>query len=1017
LTVLLFILLTVCTPAFHCYGQYIENRFTHYTSNDGLPEGDKGAIVQDSAGYIWICTENGLARFDGYSFKVYRYNSADTNSLRENRLVHLFMDSRNRLWVLSFHWLHLYHPDGEWFEHFRLDDANSDMLVRACRERNNKMILATQHRLYEFDEINKKFNLYTPANLTYDGFSSYAKDENNIEWISGNFGLAMYDPTSRTLRLFDSSVFPHLKGENTSCGEIIILQNDNLLVSTYNQGLILFNSKTFRFKHYPVKKMNPFFPVKNAVAERTDCIYKLNDSIILCSVGGGISTLNWHIDSMSCFLPDKYNPASLMEKDTRIRGIFRDRDGIIWVGGRNLEKYDYKDFNFNEITENMVRRCRDSLGIFEELFRTADGEFLMGNHGGKRLYDPGTGVLHNLDEIPYHRTTNFNEDARGNIWCYKAPGIFTFKITKSTITSPKFFQIPYAYHGLHDVKLDGKGRVLAATSAGLVIFDTTSKQFTLLNSNSALQSQLGNSHCLCICPDHNQCSWIGTVRGLNKIENDGFTVVQYNKNKKIGKLLQDCWINDIKEDSKGIIWFATNEHGIGRLDPIKDSLSFFSTEQGLPTCKFENICIDSEDNLWALTFNGNIVLLNTKTLNNKICTPEEGFPHPDNVRTIHYSQYTKSVYILTNNSIIEIKGKIAPYKYNFPSPVITDFAVFDKEKPLASNNKLTLQYNENFINIRFACLQYHNNSQIKYAYKLEGVDKHWVYCNFKRSAPYTNLDPGTYNFYVKAQSPDGIWNTQPTRLTIVVRPPFWQTWWFYMLDALAAAATVFWVIRLYIERRLHKQRLEFEKNQAISDERLRIASDIHDDLGAGLTSIRLLSEIANLKTTADSAAKTEIEKIVKSAENLSDNLKEIIWTMKTEHDRLDDFIIYIRAYANQFFDDTSIVFHFNQPKLIRTDTLPGELRRNLLFCIKEAFNNVVKHAHAKNVSLTIEVYENTLMIQIKDDGVGIDLHKENRYGNGLMTMKKRLEKFGGSMEIRVDKGTLLIFKVPIRKPI
>ena len=198
MTVLLFILLTVCTPAFHCYGQYIENRFTHYTSNDGLPEGDKGAIVQDSAGYIWICTENGLARFDGYSFKVYRYNSADTNSLRENRLVHLFMDSRNRLWVLSFHWLHLYHPDGEWFEHFRLDDANSDMLVRACRERNNKMILATQHRLYEFDEINKKFNLYTPANLTYDGFSSYAKDENNIEWISGNFGLAMYDPTSRT---------------------------------------------------------------------------------------------------------------------------------------------------------------------------------------------------------------------------------------------------------------------------------------------------------------------------------------------------------------------------------------------------------------------------------------------------------------------------------------------------------------------------------------------------------------------------------------------------------------------------------------------------------------------------------------------------------------------------------------------------------------------------------------------------------------------------------------------------
>lgn len=310
---------------------------------------------------------------------------------------------------------------------------------------------------------------------------------------------------------------------------------------------------------------------------------------------------------------------------------------------------------------------------------------------------------------------------------------------------------------------------------------------------------------------------------------------------------------------------------------------------------------------------------------------------------------------------------------------------------------------------------------------MEGIDKDWVYCNYERDAPYTHLPPGHYVFKVKAQSPDGVWNNTPTLLAIIISPPFWQTWWFYLADALAAITLVFFTVRVYTERKLGLQRIELahqkieiEKLHAVSKERMRIASDMHDDIGAGLTSIRLLSEVANMKAGKDSPIKSEIEKIVKSAGSFSDNLREIIWTMNTRYDKLEDFIIYVRSYAVEFFDDSPIKFLFNSPVSIPEITMPGELRRNLFLCIKEALHNIVKHAYATEASLTFNVVENPdrtgqvmLYTEIRDNGKGINTNQINKFGNGLNTMKERLNRLGSYLEIEVNNGTKLVFKINI----
>jgi signal transduction histidine kinase len=179
--------------------------------------------------------------------------------------------------------------------------------------------------------------------------------------------------------------------------------------------------------------------------------------------------------------------------------------------------------------------------------------------------------------------------------------------------------------------------------------------------------------------------------------------------------------------------------------------------------------------------------------------------------------------------------------------------------------------------------------------------------------------------------------------------------------------------------------------------------------------LRLLSEVANLKAGNDIVAKSEIEKIVKSTAHLSENLRQIIWMMNTSFDKLEDFIIYVRTYAVEFFDNSGIKFQFNKPIIIPEMQISGELRRNLFLCIKEALNNIVKHSRATEAALSLDVVSNLLFIEIRDNGIGIDSDQVNKFGNGLKSMKDRLNKCGSNLKINTNNGTTLIFEIDVQK--
>lgn len=225
-----------------------------------------------------------------------------------------------------------------------------------------------------------------------------------------------------------------------------------------------------------------------------------------------------------------------------------------------------------------------------------------------------------------------------------------------------------------------------------------------------------------------------------------------------------------------------------------------------------------------------------------------------------------------------------------------------------------------------------------------------------------------------------------------------------------------WIERLREQGRLKldNERKEFEKQVAVLEakqqERNRISADMHDELGSGVTAIRLMSEIVKAKMKETTLP--EIEKISQSANELLNKMNTIIWTMVSSNDTLENLVAYMRAYAVEFFESTPIVCHFNTPPSIPAKALSGEKRRNLFLAMKEALNNVLKHSQAANVTIDIQV-ENKLLITISDDGIGINLEKLRKFGNGLHNMKKRIESIEGGFMIENQQGTRTVFELKI----
>ncbi len=373
-------------------------------------------------------------------------------------------------------------------------------------------------------------------------------------------------------------------------------------------------------------------------------------------------------------------------------------------------------------------------------------------------------------------------------------------------------------------------------------------------------------------------------------------------------------------------------------------------------------------------------------------------------------------WILTSSGIIKINpsSETSPQSFRAKILLAEVRAGRDSMDVLIENPKIF--YSQNDLMFRWAAPTFMDEKQTRYRYWLEGSKTDdWSEPSTEAMLRFINLAPGKYVFHIKANFPNGLYPDTETRYLFEILPPWWQTWWFNALVIIVTSAIAALFVRSYVRKKLENQRHILEKRQAIEKERRRIASDMHDDLGAGLTSIRFLSEKVKQSSGIDTAKK-EIGKIANISGELFENMNEIIWAMNEKNDTLEDLLFYTRTYAKEYCEENKLECLDNFPENIPAIFVSGEVRRNIFLTIKESLHNVVKHSGATQVELQANITDQ-VTIMIKDNGKGYP-HAENGHqsaGNGLINMRRRIDSIGGQFVMSNGKGLSIVIKVPLQK--
>jgi signal transduction histidine kinase len=330
--------------------------------------------------------------------------------------------------------------------------------------------------------------------------------------------------------------------------------------------------------------------------------------------------------------------------------------------------------------------------------------------------------------------------------------------------------------------------------------------------------------------------------------------------------------------------------------------------------------------------------------------------------------------------------------------------------------------------LRYTAPSFTAAEKVRFRRRLEGLEENWSEPTAERFAPYSYLPPGDYTFRVIACNNDGLWNEQGATLAFTVLPAFYQTWWFSSLAVLAGAGAV-GGIAYGISRRRHRHRLEhLERQRALERERARIARDIHDDLGASLTRITLLSQSVGAELEVPTQARADVDQIYQTARDLTRAMDEIVWAVNPKHDTLDSLVTYLGRFAQSFMSTAGIRCRLEAPMEFPHTSLTSEIRHNVFLAFKEALNNVIKHAKATEVRVLLELERDRFTLTLVDNGCGFDREQRaprsaegaesarTASGNGLMNMQRRLEEISGLCKVITapGEGTRVEFSIPFK---
>jgi len=815
-------------------------RFEHLTIEDGLSQNSAFALFQDRQGYLWIGTQDGLNRYDGYGFTVFKNQPENPNSISQDKILELFQDSQGVIWIGTWGGgLNRFDPTTQSFIRYQNDpddptSLSHDLVDVILEDPSGNLWVGTMGGLDLLNRDNEEFTHYridpSDANtLSGNAISALYADQQGNLWVgTGAFGVRGY----RLNRLDVASGVVERITLNCVAESAIskILQDEQgvlwLAHGGYNlpgSGLTRYDPATNECSNF---RSNTNQPNSLSADNVTDLLLDENGALWVATNGGGIDRMDLQNPGIfQHYQNDPYDERSL-NSDT-VFSMMIDRTGILWIGtlDEGINKLNPATLPFRYYRHDLTNPQSISSSKIGSFAETADGQILVGTWGGGlNQFDPTTGQFKSYRHDPNDPfslagdvISALETQENGEVWIgYRGNGIDRFDLNTSSLTHyRRNLLVPTSLWNdeVMDLLHDGKDTLWVATMAGLDRMDTSNGQFTHYVPDSSKANSLSHPAVISLYLDPQNQLWVGTWGGgLNRLDLNNpdsnlpylASFVQYKHDPNNPNSLDDDNVWAIYRSKSGVLWLGT-QGGLNRFDPSTESFKVFREPNGLQGEIVYGIMEDETGFLWLTTNNG-LARFDPLT---------ETFIVYDSSNGLQSNEFNPNAYLRNSRGEMFVGGNQgfnlflpAQIKTNLipPPVVITRFSVLNQpyETDLSGETPIHLRYDQDFIAFDLAALDFQAPEKNQFAYQLEGFDPEYILAGTRPFASYTNLPGGEYLFRVKAANSDGIWNDAGLAIPIIVTPPFWETRSFQIIAVMVLFGTIIagfqWRVRSLRER-------------------------------------------------------------------------------------------------------------------------------------------------------------------------------------------------------------------------
>jgi signal transduction histidine kinase/ligand-binding sensor domain-containing protein len=989
-----------------------------WTMADGLPHLSVTALAQTADGCLWIGTLAGLARFDGVRFKV--FTPQNCPELPRSRIGSLFTLSDGTLFIATERGGGLVALRGGKFEQLLGSGDEHDEILACLHEPNgDALFVARSGALWQWSggnltavSTNRAFYPVSAANICLDGsgqvwmvsqidelgrlvrYSSgrldsiildgemtgakihaVARDADGQVWLGTSRGLARLRKDR-----FEPVHLPEM-GTEPNIAALTTCRDGGLWICSTNYWQRKFKAGRWVGIGATISGVQTSLEVLGEDRWGSLCLGRYPEGLVTVSEHGTVTRIDSASGlpgaSVDCLLADREGNEWLGLFDgglvrlqprrfsilggasltTPVYSICEDHEGSIWVGtsfagvyrfqGTNLTRYEASDLPLTDVW-SLFEDSRSNLWVGTS------------SHGVYQFRAGHFVPKFDRTEIS-DRVNAIHEDRKGRVWFGHWSGLACYEDGRLTRMPMPWFSDDYEVVAIAS---DPQDRLWLGTK-GAGLFCLSDGKFTSYTTADGLLSNLAWS----LFVDPEGALWIGTADGGLSLWRDGkFT----NFTTRDG--LPDNTVCHIAEDSSRRLWFSS-PHCVSSVE--KEALEAFAGGQAQ---SFSCTSYDQSDGMLSASC--------TCAFQPSGCATRDGrllFP--------------------TLKGVVVVQPDAVHANTVAPAVLIEDVTVDGKIYDMTAKTTLTAPPGRARLVIQYTALSYSAPEKVRFKYRMEGLDSAWVDGGAKRSVDYSYLPHGRYKFQVRACNNDGVWSTQNASFDLIIPPHFWQTWWFLGAALLGGGAGIALTARR-VEKINAQRRLERERQAHLVElERARIARDFHDDVGARLTHVIVLSELLREDKGRPKEVEAHAAMIGNTARNAVRELGTIIWAANPRNDTLDSLVQYISQYSYDFFQATPIACHLDLPAEVPAVPLAAEMRHNLFMVVKEALHNILKHSHASEARLRLVLQDGILELRVEDNGDGFEFDPAvNGRRSGLSNMRHRIEAIGATLRIESSPG-------------